>query len=194
MKKCTSFFIFCLIVILSACKKEDAVMTVHFSALANPLTYKSTHTELLLWISGEQVNTEGLSYNDILQGDIENSYPYTQHIFTFFPDSVEFQLNDSTAKAAYHFSNDSLYITLRNPYYELSGPPFVDKYYGQGSPSAFIWERSTIYIRRNNQKRTISTSGNYSFGTVGDINLFSDPSEMNEGDTVMIYNRQYFFN
>lgn len=201
MKKLTTLFIFCLLLILSACTKDDAVMTVDPSALANPLTYKSTHTELLLWVSGEQMNTEGLSPNDILPEDFEHSYPFNQTIYTFYPDSVKIQTPDTTGRHSYRFSNDSLYITVENPFYELAGPPYLEIYIGMGSPYAFQLEFCNAYWDLNSSGGGKNIFGNYTFETIDEDYLFSgppgfysDPSEMSEGDTVMIYNQKYFFN
>lgn len=206
MKNFTPFLFLCFFSILLSCSKDDDNLGPdpnNSFTFPNTVTYNySYNTELLLWVSGTQVNSEGLSPNDIIRESMEYEVPEFPTVFTFYPDSVEIESPDSTVTRAYRFSNDSLFITVINPFHTFEGQPmYHEMYLGSGSPFAFTLEYCTVYWKNYLMYVKNTFLGNYNFESIHESPLFvdrekffSDPSDMLEGDTVMIYNQEYFFN
>lgn len=203
MKNLSTILLLCISLIFMSCNNDDDNQSpgdpVEDFTLPNTVIYQSTsNVEFMLWVGGEEVDTEGLSPNDILPTDFESSVDFTTYMFTFYPDTLETQTPDSTSRVNYWFSNDSLYIKIPNPFFEIAGPPFIETYAGYGSPFALNIEIGSLYMASFNnnigQRASYTDYSYYTFGNSVDLHSFSDPSQMNENDTVMIFNQRFLYN
>jgi hypothetical protein len=186
--------IFILSIIFVSCSKDDdnpsnsnqGDLVLGYAAIMNK--------EFKMWVGGTEVPTSSLEVTDYMR---EDSYDFfdpailQQGVVEFIGDSVIVNLSDSDSesKYPYRFSNDSLFIT-----YPSEGEVFT----ATGTKQSLNMEQGYCYAYNTNgaafQWRWRFLPMRFDFENSRDHHYWDQTDEMDQQDTLIIYNQTLFYN
>ena len=206
MKKLSILLIFISLTVFFSCNKDDdnnAPVTPETTDPSEPntITFDNiSHTEFMLWIGGDEINTSGMDVADFYI-DSDDGVNLGSLVLTFDEDSVEIGSNDQVSnnnlKLAYSVSNDS---PISNLTVDIQGEPMTaDIFLGMGTRYSLNVERHYLFTAidffgNENFRMGFSSFGFQTFESAGLQFQINSPADMGGSDTIMIYNQRALFN
>lgn len=190
------FFTFIVVIFLVSCSKDkDSLSNQNPNQGDALLDYSSiTDKEFKMWVGGSEIPTANLEVTDFMR---EDSYDFfdpailQQGSVEFIGDSVVVNLDvsDSASKYPYRFSNDSLFII-----YPLEGEVFT----ATGTKQSLKMEQGYCYAYNTTgsafQWRWRFLPIRFNFENSRDRHYWDQLSDMDQQDTLIIYNQNLFYN
>lgn len=183
--------------ILTACNDDDAGNAPPGQTYPTSLSYHSiTDTELMLWVGGDEINTEGMTASELFDAWVwelmDESY-WEGNTLVFYSDSVFSP--DLSEGAPYYFSNDSLFAlasfisgadTLES--FQFIGTGDLNEFrIDQGTAShctSFGWGSNCDGFGGNKYLTLQDALQEFTINSVG---------EMGANDSLIVYNQKVVF-
>lgn len=143
-----------------------------------------------MWVGGETQNTEGMQIQDyISSSQYSNLVPADApfYSYTFQPDTVYENFNNSESVYTYTISNDTIHMIH----------VFEGEQYFYGSLQEMYYQRGMAFYNKevNGQMESDAQIAfrYFTFESASNFTGFSSPSDMNPTDTVIIYNQEVVY-
>lgn len=196
------FFGILSVSVLQSCSDDNEDPNPNPTA-PNTLTYSHIdNVEFRMWNNGAEVNTDGLSIADYMKPEYYNSV--SEEMFqarpgiTFKGDSL-FSVEDGELSGfPYYISNDSIYWSLSFDIEGMDEPITFDQFIGIGNTTKLYlpqrYYRVAQHTGSSNTSYAILDYGHYSLDYVmAENGIFENVSDVQENDTIIIYNQRVHY-